>query len=86
MRETGATKVWTEEKARPNRWAGGARMGDNPRSSVVNAYCQSHDVPHLFIVGASVFPTMAGYPPTATIAALSYRTAEYILRQKQLFS
>src|SRR5512145_2726515 len=86
MRETGATKVWTEEKARPNRRAGGARMGDNPRSSVVNAYCQSHDVPHLFIVGASVFPTMAGCPPTATISALSYRTAEYILRQKQLFS
>ena len=30
--------------------------------------------PNLFIVGSSVFPTMAGYPPTATVAALSYRT------------
>jgi gluconate 2-dehydrogenase alpha chain len=57
-------------------------MGKNPRRSVVNEYCQSHDVPNLFIVGSSVFPTLAGYPPTATIAALSYRTAEYILRQK----
>jgi gluconate 2-dehydrogenase alpha chain len=57
-------------------------MGSDPRRSVVNEYCQSHDVPNLFIVGSSVFPTLAGYPPTATIAALSYRTAEYILRQK----
>jgi gluconate 2-dehydrogenase alpha chain len=85
MRATGASKVWTGGKERPNRWAGGTRMGKNPRRSVVNEYCQSHDVPNLFIVGSSVFPTLAGYPPTATIAALSYRTAEYILRQKEWF-
>jgi choline dehydrogenase-like flavoprotein len=42
-------------------------------------------MPNLFIVGASTFPTLAGYPPTATIAALSYRTAEYILRQRDWF-
>jgi gluconate 2-dehydrogenase alpha chain len=85
MRATGANKVWTGEKERPNRWAGGARMGSDPRRSVVNGWCQSHDVPNLFIVGAPVFPTLAGYPPTATIAALSYRTAEYILKQKDWF-
>jgi gluconate 2-dehydrogenase alpha chain len=85
MRATGASKVWTGEKERPNRWAGGARMGSDPRRSVVNGWCQSHDVPNLFIVGAPVFPTLAGYPPTATIGALSYRTAEYILRQREWF-
>jgi choline dehydrogenase-like flavoprotein len=85
MRATGANRVWTEEKGRPNRWAGGTRMGAKPQNSVVNEFCQSHDVPNLFIVGASVFPTMAGYPPTATVAALSYRTADFILRQKQWF-
>ena len=85
MRATSASKVWTGGKERPNRWAGGTRMGKNPRRSVVNEYCQSHDVPNLFIVGSSVFPSLAGYPPTATIAALSYRTAEYILRQKDWF-
>jgi gluconate 2-dehydrogenase alpha chain len=52
---------------------------------VVNQYCQSHDIPNLFLVGSSVFPTMAGYPPTATVAALSYRTSEFILRQKDWF-
>jgi gluconate 2-dehydrogenase alpha chain len=85
MRATGASKVWTSGKDRPNRWAGGTRMGADRKNSVVNEYCQTHDVPNLFIVGASVFPTMAGYPPTATVAALAYRTAEFILRQKQWF-
>ena len=86
MQATGASKVWSEEKGRPNRWAGGTRMGAKPNNSVVNEYCQTHDVANLFVVGSSVFPTMAGYPPTATVAALSYRTAEYILRQKQWFN
>ncbi len=86
MQATGASRVWTEEKGRPNRWAGGTRMGADPKNSVVNDHCQTHDIPNLFIVGSSVFPTMSGYPPTATVAALSYRTAEYILRQKQWFA
>jgi gluconate 2-dehydrogenase alpha chain len=85
MHATGASRVWTEEKGRPNRWAGGTRMGADPRNSVVNQYCQTHDIANLFIVGSSVFPTMSGYPPTATVAALSYRTAEYILQQKDWF-
>ena len=86
MRATGASNVWTEEKGRPNRWAGGTRMGADPKNSVVNSDCQSHDVENLFIVGSSVFPTMSGYPPTATVAALSYRAAEFIQRQKQWFT
>jgi gluconate 2-dehydrogenase alpha chain len=85
MHATGADRVWTEEKGRPNRWAGGTRMGADAKNSVVNEYCQTHDIPNLFIVGSSVFPTMSGYPPTATVAALSYRTADYILRQKDWF-
>ncbi len=36
MRATGASKVWTEEKGRPNRWAGGTRMGADAKNSVVN--------------------------------------------------
>jgi choline dehydrogenase-like flavoprotein len=42
-------------------------------------------VPNLFIVGSSVFPTMSGYPATATISALAYRTAEYIQQQHDWF-
>jgi gluconate 2-dehydrogenase alpha chain len=86
MEATGASRVWTEEKGRPNRWAGGTRMGADRLRSVVNKNCQTHDIENLFVVGSSVFPTMAGYPPTATIAALSYRAAEFIIEQKHFFS
>lgn len=86
MRETGASRVWSEApRPTPSRWAGGTRMGKNRRKSVVNQYCQTHDIPNLFVVGSSVFPTMAGYPPTATVAALAYRTAEYVMRQPDWF-
>jgi gluconate 2-dehydrogenase alpha chain len=86
MRETGASNVWTRLPGRvATRWSGGTRMGADPRKSVLNGYCQSHDVENLFIVGASVFPTLTGYPATATICALAYRTAEYILTQREWF-
>ncbi|MBI3949901.1 MAG: GMC family oxidoreductase [Acidobacteria bacterium] len=60
---------------------GTTRMGTDPRRSVVNEYCQSHDVPNLFIGGSSVFVTSAGLNPTLTIFALAYRTAEYMVKQ-----
>src|SRR5258708_13576030 len=86
MRATGASKMWTEEKGRPNRWAGGTRMGADPKNSVVNEFCQTHDVANLFIVGSSVFPTIAGYPPPATLAALSPPPANFIPNQKHVFN
>ncbi len=59
---------------------GTTRMGDNPRESVVNKYCQSHDIPNLFIGGSSVFVTASGLNPTLTIFALAYRSAEQIIQ------
>lgn len=86
MHEAGAGKVWSELPGKsPSRWAGGTRMGKDPNTSVVNEHCQVHDIPNLFVIGSSVFPTMAGYPPLATVSALAYRTAEYIVRQQDWF-
>ncbi len=51
---------------------GGAIMGADPRTSVVNRYLQCWDVPNLFVMGASAFPQNAGYNPTATVGALTY--------------
>lgn len=86
MRASGASKVWSELPGPgPTRWAGGTRMGREPKNSVVNEYCQAHEISNLFVVGSSVFPTMAGYPPLATVAALAYRTADYITRQRDWF-
>ncbi len=57
---------------------GGAIMGVDPRSSVVNKYLQSWDVHNLFIMGSGAFPQNAGYNPTGTVAALAYHSLEAI--------
>ncbi len=57
---------------------GGAVMGADPRTSAINRYQQSWDVPNLFVLGASGFPQNAGYNPTGTLAALAYWSAEQI--------
>jgi gluconate 2-dehydrogenase alpha chain len=57
---------------------GGAIMGTDPRTSAVNRYLQSWDVPNVFVIGASAFPQNAGYNPTGTVAALAFWAAEAI--------
>ena len=57
---------------------GGAIMGADPKTSALNRYLQSWDVPNLFVMGASAFPQNAGYNPTNTLAALAYWSADAI--------
>ncbi|HTZ57978.1 MAG TPA: GMC family oxidoreductase [Acidobacteriaceae bacterium] len=61
-----------------NHQLGGCRMGSDPRTSVVNAYCQTHDVPNLYVVDGSVFPSSSEKNPTLTIMALAARAADNI--------
>ena len=53
-------------------------MGDGPDPSVVDPFCQSHDIPNLFICDTSVFVTGAGVNPTLTAMALAARCAEHV--------
>ena len=53
-------------------------MGQDPSTSVTNDYGQTHEVDNLFIAGASLYPTGGAVNPTATLAALVFRTANYI--------
>jgi choline dehydrogenase-like flavoprotein len=62
---------------------GGARMGRDPRSSVVNANCQAHDVRNLFIADGAPFVSQADKNPTWTILALAWRTSDYITEQRK---
>jgi gluconate 2-dehydrogenase alpha chain len=55
---------------------GGTVMGADRRTSVVNRYCQSWDVPNVFVVGASNYPQNSSYNPTGTLGALIYWTAD----------
>jgi gluconate 2-dehydrogenase alpha chain len=60
---------------------GGALMGSDPSTSVVNRYLQSWDVPNVFVMGAAVFPQNAGYNPTGTVGALTYWSADAIINR-----
>ncbi len=61
--------------------SGGAIMGEDPATSVVNRYLQSWDVHNLWVMGASAFAQNAGYNPTDTVGALTYWAADAMIKQ-----
>lgn len=63
---------------------GTVRMGNDPRTSALNGFCQSHEVKNLFVTDGSAFTTSSEKNPTLTIMALSARAADYISRQRGL--
>ena len=64
-----------------NHWVGTARMGRDPKISVVNTSSQCHEIPNLFIGDASVFPAYPEKNPTLTNLALSWRMSERLVEK-----
>jgi choline dehydrogenase-like flavoprotein len=60
---------------------GTCRAGIDPSTSVLNAFCQSHQIRNLFVVDGSFMPSSGGVPSTLTILANSFRTAAFIEHQ-----
>jgi choline dehydrogenase-like flavoprotein len=60
---------------------GTIRMGNDPRESALNKYCQAHDVKNLFVADAAPFVSNPDKNPTLTICALAWRTAEYLAEE-----
>jgi choline dehydrogenase-like flavoprotein len=60
---------------------GTARMGNSPKTSVLNEYCQAHEVKNLFVTDGACFVSNADKNPTLTIMALSWRASEHLLDQ-----
>jgi gluconate 2-dehydrogenase alpha chain len=60
---------------------GGAIMGTDPKTSVVNRYLQSWDLHNLWVVGSSAYPQNAGYNPTGTIGALAYWAVDAMINK-----
>jgi choline dehydrogenase-like flavoprotein len=58
---------------------GTARMGADPKTSVLNGYCQAHDVKNLFVTDGASLVTNPDKNPTLTIMALSWRASDYLL-------
>lgn len=59
---------------------GTCRMGDDPKTSVVNRFHRAHDINNLFICDGSSFVTSGRGQPTCTIQALAYRASDHITR------
>jgi choline dehydrogenase-like flavoprotein len=93
MHAMGAIIISSERNAE-NNWGleapgriihevGTARMGNDPKKSVLNKWCQAHDCKNLFVVDGASQVQQSDKNATWTILAFSMRTAEYILEQNK---
>ena len=81
--EAAGVQLLVSDDARPAGFAshevGAMRMGVDPQNSVVNRFCQAHEVKNVFVTDGSCFTTMPEKNPTLTIVALALRTADTIV-------
>jgi gluconate 2-dehydrogenase alpha chain len=77
----GTKRPYTTTVYQSTHNCGGAVMGDNPETSVVNRYLQCWDVPNVFSLGASAFPQNITYNYSITIGALTYWALDAIKNQ-----
>ena len=61
--------------------AGTCRMGNDPKTSVVDPFCRVHDMDNVFVVDASVHVTNGGFNPGLTIMALAFRAGERMVEE-----
>ncbi|MGB7847345.1 MAG: GMC family oxidoreductase [Candidatus Acidiferrum sp.] len=84
LREAGAIKTWLNLPGTGlsggQHQAGTCRMGNDPKTSVVNRNYQVHGVDNLFVVDGSVHVTNGGFNPVLTIMANAYRAGEFIVK------
>lgn len=96
MHKMGAEITWGIQGAETNygleapgriiHEVGTTRMGDDPKNSVLNKWCQAHEVKNLFVADGGPIVQQGDKNCTWTILALSMRTSEYIIEQKKQFN
>ena len=62
---------------------GTARMGKDPKESVLNGFNQSHDVPNLFVTDGSSFCSTATQNPSLTLMAMTARAVDYVVKERK---
>jgi choline dehydrogenase-like flavoprotein len=84
LKEAGAVQTWRKLPGRGvsggQHQAGTCRMGNDPKTSVVDRNCKVHDVPNVFVADGSVHVTNGGFNPALTIMANAYRVADQMVR------
>ncbi len=81
LEAAGAKNIRTYENPSPpgfgNHEMGSARMGRDPKTSILNAHNQAHDVPNLFVTDGACMTSAASQNPSLTYMALSARAAHF---------
>jgi choline dehydrogenase-like flavoprotein len=84
LKEAGALKVWKSIPGRDlsggQHQAGTCRMGNDPKTSVVDRCCRVHDINNLFVIDGSVHVTNGGFNPVLTIMAIAYWASDHIVK------
>jgi choline dehydrogenase-like flavoprotein len=62
---------------------GTSRMSSDPKQGVLNSFCQSHDIPNLYVFGGGAFPSTGDKHPTLTMMALTARGCDHLLAQSK---
>jgi choline dehydrogenase-like flavoprotein len=84
LKEAGATATWTflpgAGLSGGQHQAGTCRMGDDPKTSVVDKDCRVHDVDNLYVIDGSVHVTNGGFNPALTIMAIAYYASDHLIK------
>jgi choline dehydrogenase-like flavoprotein len=85
LKAAGASEIRTyDQQSKPGasiHETGGARMGNDRKTSVLNRFNQTHEVKNLFVTDGSSFVTNGCQNPTLTMMALTVRATDYIVNE-----
>ncbi len=73
-----SVKAWTWATTTYHLQHGTCRFGKDPETSVLDPFCQAHDVKNLYVTDGSFMPSSGGVPATPTIMANSFRVAHHL--------
>jgi choline dehydrogenase-like flavoprotein len=85
LKASGASQTWRKTAGQGvsggQHQAGTCRMGNDPKTSVVDKWLRIHDVPNAYVVDGSVHVTNGGFNPVLTIMALAFRSGQHIAKE-----
>ncbi len=84
LKEAGAMQTWRSVPGNGvsggQHQAGTCRMGNDPKTSVVDSWCRVHDTDNLYVIDGSVHVTNGGFNPVLTILANAYRASAHLVQ------
>ena len=87
LKEAGAIRTWRRPPAQGlsggQHQAGTCRMGNDPKTSVVDKYCRLHDVDNVYVIDGSVHVTNGGFNPALTIMAVAYHASGNLIKTRK---